>query len=96
MITTKEYFAQLPKEIKDGFSELQIGNHLRKAGIIKACGYSCLSIFQLLFLLVFQYRNWYHALQSKKAADLPGKDTIYRFLNSSTYNCITGEPFYYL
>ncbi|AWI11130.1 IS4 family transposase [Caldibacillus thermoamylovorans] len=86
MITKKEYFAQLPKEIKDGFSELQIGKHLRKAGIIKACGYSCLSIFQLLFLLVFQYRNWYHALQSKKAADLPGKDTIYRFLNSSTYN----------
>jgi hypothetical protein len=58
--TKKEYFAQLPKEIKDGFSELQIGKHLRKAGIIKACGYSCLSIFQLLFLLVFQYRNWYH------------------------------------
>jgi hypothetical protein len=51
MITKKECFAQLPKEIKDGFSELQIGKHLRKAGIIKACGYSCLSIFQLLFLL---------------------------------------------
>lgn len=39
----------------------------------------------LFFLLVFQYKNWFQALQSKKAVDLPKKDTIYRFLNSSTY-----------
>lgn len=85
MITKKDTFAQLPKELERRFSELNIGKHLRKARITKGFGYSCLSIFRLIFLLVFQYKNWFQALQSKKAVDLPKKDTIYRFLNSSTY-----------
>src|SRR5690606_19671990 len=85
MITKKGTFAQLPKELERRFSELNIGKHLRKARITKGFGYSCLSIFRLIFLLVFQYKNWFQALQSKKAVDLPKKDTIYRFLNSSTY-----------
>ncbi|WP_339199421.1 hypothetical protein [Aeribacillus sp. FSL k6-2211] len=51
MITNKDYFAQLPKEIKQGFSELNIGYHLRKANITKLSGYSCLTVFKLIFLL---------------------------------------------
>lgn len=86
MITNKGYFAQLPKEIKQGFSELNIGYHLRKAHITKLSGYSCLAVFQLIFLLVFQYPNWFRAFTSKKAPDLPCKDTVYRFLKMPTYN----------
>lgn len=86
MITNKEYFAQLPKEIKQGFSELNMGYHLRKSRITKLSGYSCLAVFQLIFLLVFQYPNWFRAFTSKKAADLPCKDTVYRFLKMPTYN----------
>ena len=86
MITNPDHFAQCPKEIKQGFLELNIGHHLRKANITKLSGYSCLAVFRLIFLLVFQYKNWFRAFTSKKAADLPGKDTIYRFLNMPTYN----------
>lgn len=86
MITKNDYFAQLPKEIKQGFSELNVGYHLRKAKINKLAGYSCLNVFKLIFLLVFQYKNMFRAHQSKKAGDLPGKDTIYRFLNTPTFN----------
>ena len=86
MITKDDYFAQLPKEIKQGFSELNVGYHLRKANISKLAGYSCLNVFKLVFLLVFQYKNLFRAHQSKKAGDLPGKDTVYRFLNTPTFN----------
>ncbi|MEG6532786.1 IS4 family transposase [Caldifermentibacillus hisashii] len=86
MITNKDYFAQLPKEIKQGFSELNIGYHLRKANITKLSGYSCLTVFKLIFLLVFQYKNWFRAFMSKRSQDLPGKDTVYRFLNTPTYH----------
>lgn len=86
MITNKDYFAQLPKEIKQGFSELNVGYHLRKAHITKLSGYSCFAVFKLIFLLVFQYPNWFRAFTSKKAPDLPCKDTVYRFLKMPTYN----------
>lgn len=68
------------------FSNLNIGKHLRNAGITKKLGFSCLSVFQLLFLLVFEQRNWYQAGLSKQAGDLPGKDVIYRFLKVPTFN----------
>ncbi|MEL4027821.1 hypothetical protein NST89_04215 [Caldifermentibacillus hisashii] len=76
MITNKDYFAQLPKEIKQGFSELNIGYHLRKANITKLAGYSSLSVFKLIFLLVFQYKNWFRAFMSKRSQDLPGIEKI--------------------
>lgn len=72
--------------MKSSFSELNIGKHLRNAGVSKKLGFSCLSIFQLLFLLVFEHRNWYQAGLGKQATDLPGKDAIYRFLKVPTFN----------
>jgi hypothetical protein len=65
------------------FSVLQIGSLLRKAGIRKSFGMSSLAIFELLFTLVFQGRNWYRLLDSQRRIDLPGKDVVYRFLNHS-------------
>ncbi|WP_335871148.1 IS4 family transposase [Bacillus sp. 2205SS5-2] len=86
MLSKKSSFVHLSKAMKNSFSELNVGKHLRNAGITKKLGFSCLTIFQLLFLLVFEHRNWYHACFSKKAIDLPSKDVIYDFLKVPTFN----------
>ncbi len=77
---------QLPNELRSIFSELGIFKHLRKAGITKTVGFSCSYLFQLIFCLIFQHKNWFALLESKKAAGYPGKDAVYRFLNQSTFN----------
>ncbi len=81
MIAKKGQNNQLPKEIKAKFDELSILKHLCQAGITKAFGFSCDYLFQLVFRLIFTQKNWYRLLDSPKAVDLPGKDTVYRFLN---------------
>jgi hypothetical protein len=86
MLSKKPSFVHLSQAMKSSFSVLNVGKHLRHAGITKKFGFSCFSIFQLLFLLVFEHRNWYQAGLSKNAADLPGKDAIYRFLKVPTFN----------
>lgn len=72
-------------ELKSGFNELQILKHLRNAGITKVFGFSCASLFKLIFCLIFEQKNWFRLLESKKSESLPEKDTIYRFLNYSKY-----------
>lgn len=63
------------------FHSLKIGNLLREAGIRKSFGLSALAVFQLLFSLVFEGKNWFRLLESNRGNSLPGKDVIYRFLN---------------
>ncbi|MEK6453324.1 IS4 family transposase [Caldifermentibacillus hisashii] len=77
---------QLPNEIKSTFKELNVLKHLRIAGITKSFGFSCAYIFQLIFCMIFENKNWFRMLESKKATDIPAKDTVYRFLNQSTFN----------
>jgi hypothetical protein len=67
------------------FVTLHIGKTLRQAGISKSFGLSSLAIFQILFSLVFEGKNWFRLLESDRAADLPGKDVIYRFLNQASF-----------
>ncbi|SFL03425.1 IS4 family transposase [Brevibacillus centrosporus] len=67
------------------FSTLQIGHLLRKAGISKSFGLSSLAVFQLLFSLVFEGRNWFRLQESERGESLPGKDVVYRFLNQSSF-----------
>lgn len=86
MIANNDQNNQMPTELKSGFNELEILKHLRKAGITKGFGFSCAYLFQLLFCLIFEQKNWFRLLESKKSESLPGKDTIYRFLNYSKYN----------
>jgi len=69
------------ERISAAFAALQIGQLLRKAGISKSFGLSSLTIFQLIFSLVFEGRNWFRLLQSERRQSLPGKDVVYRFLN---------------
>ncbi|WP_400244534.1 transposase [Niallia sp. JL1B1071] len=86
MLSKNSSFVHLSQAMKHSFSELNVGRHLRNAGITKKLGFSCLTIFQLLFLLVFEHRTWYQACLSKKATVLPGKDVIYDFLKVPTFN----------
>lgn len=81
MIDQNQTKNQLPNELRSVFNELDIFKHLRKAGIIKAFGFSCSYLFQLVFCLIFQHKNWFALLNSKKADCYPEKDTVYRFLN---------------
>lgn len=63
------------------FHSLKLGKLLREAGIRKSFGLTALSVFQLLFSLVFEGKNWFRLLKSNRGSSLPGKDVIYRFLN---------------
>lgn len=86
MIAKKNQDNQLPNELKSTFKELKILKHLRNAGITKSFGFTCAYLFQLVFCLIFENKNWFRMLDSKKSSDLPEKDTVYRFLNQSTFN----------
>ena len=66
------------------FTTLKIAHLLRQAGIRKSFGMPTPEVFQMLFTLVFQQRNWYRLLESERSS-LPGKDVIYRFLNHSSF-----------
>lgn len=86
MIDQNQPNNQLPNELRSVFSELEIFKHLRKTGITKTFGFSCSYLFQLVFCLIFQHKNWFSVLDSKKANRYPAKDAVYRFLNQSTFN----------
>lgn len=86
MIANNDSNKQLPAEIKSVFKELGVLKHLRNAGITKSFGFSSAFIFQLIFRLIFEHKNWFRMLDSKQSADFSAKDTIYRFLNKSTFN----------
>ena len=77
----------LPKEMQVTFFELKISSHLLQANIKKSKGFSCFYLFTLIFLLTFHHRTWFQSkFCDRKASDLPGKDVVYRFLSTSTYN----------
>ncbi|WP_282023351.1 IS4 family transposase [Priestia flexa] len=86
MIANHDQSKQLPNEIKSTFKELKVLKHLRKAGITKSFGFTCAYLFQLIFCLIFENKNWFRTLESKKSTDIPAKDAVYRFLNRSTYS----------
>lgn len=67
------------------FSQLKVNQHLRSAGIKKTFGCSAKDVFQIIFQLVFLGKNWFRLLNSDRKNDLPGKDTVYRFLNYGRY-----------
>jgi hypothetical protein len=78
---------QIPTEMKASFQELKFNNFLRQANIRKSKGFAALSMFITVFLLVFQKETWFQQkFMSIKANDLPGKDALYRFLNTATFN----------
>ncbi|ERN51174.1 IS4 family transposase [Alkalihalophilus marmarensis] len=86
MIANHDQTKQLPNELKSTFKELNVLKHLRKAGITKSLGFTCAYLFQLIFCLIFENKNWFRTHESKKSTDIPAKDAVYRFLNRSTYS----------
>ncbi|MGF6947810.1 hypothetical protein QF028_000303 [Neobacillus sp. B4I6] len=86
MITNNHLNKQLPNELTSTFKELQVLKHLRKAGITKSFGFSCAYLFQVIYCLIFENKNWFRTLESKKSTDFPAKDAVYRFLNQSNYS----------
>lgn len=68
------------------FKSLQLAKLLRQVGINKSTGVSAYEVFQTLILLVFQGKNLYQFLASKKGNQMASKNTYYRFLNNSSFN----------
>jgi len=69
----------------DYFESLKVGNLLKQAGIRKTKGATPLFIFTIVFNLSFMGKNLYEGVVRNKTICI-GKDAVYSFLNSSTYN----------
>jgi len=67
------------------FSLLKIGSLLNQSGITKTKGASPLELFTIGFNLVFTGKNFFEGVVRNKKINV-GKDAVYDFLNSSTYN----------
>ena len=68
------------------FLNQQIGKLLKQSNFYKESGYSCAEILRFIFQLAFTGKNLYHTLQTNDCSRKPGKDAIYRFLNSCRFN----------
>ncbi len=73
-------------QFSNAIKELQLGKLLRKANITKNCGIPAYEVFQFLLLLVFQGKNLFRFLNSKRKDRAVSKNTYYRFLNESSYS----------
>jgi len=69
----------------DYFSSLKVGSMLNRSGIVKTKGASPLELFTIVFNLAFIGKNFFEGVVRNKKVDV-GKDAVYNFLNSSTYN----------
>ena len=71
--------------LSDYFSRLKIGSMLNKSGIVKTKGASPLELFTIVFNLAFTGKNLFQGVVRNKKVGV-GKDAVYDFLNSPTYN----------
>ena len=86
MLQQNNLSEQMQNRFSQIFSLFKVSQLLRQAGIRKSCGFSCFTVFQSLFQLVFQGRNLYQVLEGNQTDRLPGKDVFYRFLNEPQFN----------
>ena len=73
-------------QFSNAIRKLQIGKLLRRSNISKSCGVSAYEVFQFLLLLVFQGKNLFRFLNSKRKDQAVSKNTYYRFLNDTSFN----------
>lgn len=86
MIYQNNSFENTENQFSKTIKELQIGKLLRKSNIRKSCGVPASEVFQFLLLLVFQGKNLFRFLNSKRKDQAVSKNTYYRFLDESSYN----------
>jgi len=67
------------------FAEFKIGSLLNQSGISKTRGASPLSVFTIIFNLAFTGKNLFQGIVKNRSVSI-GKDAVYDFLNSPTYN----------
>ena len=72
----------LSKKMQVFFRRYQVSRILRAANAYKIRGVPVLSIFLLVFRMVFQQRSVYTQMHLQRTAMPFGKDTFYRFMNS--------------
>lgn len=77
---------QLTSKVDRFFKGHRISSLLKQSNFSKECGFTCFELLKFVFSLVFGHKNLYQTLQKEDAPGRPGKDTVYRFLNSSRYN----------
>jgi len=77
---------QLESQISKFLKQYNIGNLLRRSNFGKDKGFSCFYLFKFVFMLVFTGKNLYRTLQADDTPGLPSKNSVYRFLNSTSYN----------
>ena len=68
-------------QIHQFFLNQKIGSLLKRSNIDKEKGISPVSVFRVLFTLVFAGKNLYRTLEAGRNCGM-AKDTVYRFLNS--------------
>lgn len=67
------------------FSEFKIGSLLNRSGICKTKGATPLTVFSIVFNLAFTGNNFFQGVVKNKEISI-GKDAVYDFLKSPTYN----------
>lgn len=77
---------QVNTGINNFFDDINLSKLLRKSNILKLKGASCTVVFQVIFQLIFSGKNLYQLLDSKSDSMPFGKDVVYDFLNSVSYN----------
>ena len=86
MINHNTKFEQTNTDFSTAIKELKLGKILRSSNISKSCGVPAFEVFQFLLLLVFQGKNLFRFLNSKRKDQAVSKNTYYRFLNETSYN----------
>lgn len=86
MIYQNPEIEKTQNQFSDAIQQLKIGQLLRKANIKKSCGVPAFEVFRFLLLLVFQGKNLFRFLDSKKKELAVSKNTYYRFLNETTFS----------
>ncbi len=73
-------------QIDSFFVNQRIALLLKQSNITKKFGVSPVIVMRFIFSLVFTGKNLFRYLQASEAVSDIGKDTVYRFLNSTTAN----------
>jgi hypothetical protein len=73
-------------QIDSFFENQRIALLLRQSNILKQCGIAPVAVMRFIFCLALTGKNLFRYLQTADSSAEIGKDTVYRFLNSTHAN----------